>query len=129
MEWKTVVIFLLALVWSFVRNYERKPRKVNPVPAPQPGPTKGNVSPKMPPLSRKNLTQPKVSEKIPVNRAANTAPPESWRKKGGDPELQTATELPEVQQNDFAEEVRFKLKTPVGAREAFIYNEIFQRRV
>ena len=129
MEWKTVVIFLLALIWSFVRNYERKPRKVNTIPVPAPKQYKGDVSPKMSQRQQKVQTVQKKPVIIQQSRAANPVVPASSVKKGGVQEYQTTTELPEEQQNDLAEVVRFKLRTQNGAREAFILNEIFQKRV
>ena len=127
MEWKTVIVFLLILFWSFIRNYERKPQKVNPEPIPQPMNTKGDVSPKMSRNSANQAVHKKI-QKIPLTRAANTPAVVSLRQKGGEPEKMTTAELPEEQQYDFAEQVRLKLRTQDGAREAFILNEIFRKR-
>ena len=127
MEWKTVVVFLLILFWSFIRNYERKQVKVNPEPVPPPIQSKGDVSPKMSRNTVKQVVEKKI-RKNPSYQAANKLSMESLRQKGGETEKKPTTELPEEQQNDFADEVRYKLRTPDGAREAFILNEIFQPR-
>lgn len=133
MEIKTIIGFIIALVWMFLRNYEQKARTQLPVPLPESvgvPDSKGNPFPKTASGARHELKSAKknINKNFPV-RAAYPDPLVSSSKKGGaSPEIMETGSIDE-QINEFAEGIRLKLQSPEGAREAFVYNEIFKQRV
>jgi hypothetical protein len=133
MELKTIIGFIIALVWMFLRNYEQKARPQPPIPVPEPVNKPvfdGDAFPKSAPNTRHKLNSAKKNiNKISPVRAAYSEPVVSISKKGGTAPEITETGGIDEQINEFAEEIRYKLQSPAGAREAFIYNEIFKQRV
>jgi hypothetical protein len=132
-ELKTIIFFIMAVAWFFIKNYENKPRVMPPAPVPDPDQLpdftgKGlNRSTEI--LSDRAKTQKNFSTKNPGIRAAEPTHNVSSIQKGGTNQESEKNDSNDQEVNEFAEELASKLRTNSGAREAFIYSEIFNRRV
>jgi hypothetical protein len=147
MEWKTILGFVLALLFLFIKNYERKPRVMPPA-VPVPG--EKTPKPQREPMKKPSITsvkktytdhtkpnplshlpyprKSKSSESV-LNQAAFEPAYSSMIEKGG---IKAKTEEIEIHDQDgdgFAERIRLQLKSAQTAREAFIYSEIFNRKI
>lgn len=147
MEWKTILGFVLALLFLFFKNYERKPRAMPPaVPVPDEKPSKPQRVPakkpsatsvkkaytdhtKPNPLSHRPYPRKSKSSESVMDQAAFEPAYSSITEKGG---IRAKTEEIEIHDRDgdgFADRIRLQLKSAQTAREAFIYSEIFNRKI
>ena len=147
MEWKTILGFVLALLFLFFKNYERKPRVMPPaVPVPkekQPQPQR--VPMKKPsvtsvkkaytdkskpnPLSHRPYSHAAKSSESVLNQAAFEPAYSSITEKGGLKANTEEIDIHDPEGDGFAERIRLQFKSAQTAREAFIYSEIFNRKI
>lgn len=127
---KTIVGFILVVLWFFIKNYERRPGN-QPVRPPQPVPVpKVDVPPQKTVLKKtENMASEKNINKNRPVAAAFTGSKDSINTKPSDTSVIHQDLFIDEQINEVAEKIRLKLGSSDGAREAFIYNEIFKRRV
>ncbi len=123
----------MAVAWFFIKNYENKPRVMPPAPVPGPDPAsdftgKGLHGPKTS-LSDRTKTQKNFSTKKPSNRAAEPAEKVSLIQKEAADHESAKNDSNDREVNEFGDDLASKFRTNSGVREAFIYSEIFNRRV
>ena len=123
----------MAVAWFFIKNYENKPRVMPKAPVSGPDPasdfTGKGLHGHTTSLSDRTKNQKNFSTKKTINRVAEPAEKVSLIQRGGTDHESEKNDSKDMEFNEFADDLVSKLRTNSGAREAFIYSEIFNRRV